>query len=228
MTFSFFDFDRVRHLGRKDVLPMLAWAIVFLAFFHLFAVTYVSGTSMNPTLSDGQFLISVGTATNPFIEPKRGDIVIVNSSVYGKSIIKRVIGLPGDTLQLQGGQLYLNGQLQYEPYIYEPMTVCDYNTIPTFTVPEGYYYILGDNRNHSGDSRQIGCVSADEVDYLVYTQYQSPLAVLFLITYCLLVLAGYRSLCHAESLVKAVIDPIRSNHQQKVSTNAIELHLSES
>ncbi len=82
--------------------------------------------------------------------PERGDVVVFKAPDEPETLyIKRVIGIPGDTIQIVEGELYLNNELQNEPYINEPM-VGDFGP---YYVPEDCYFMMGDNRNHSADSR---------------------------------------------------------------------------
>lgn len=151
-------FSPFRRLCTPGNLTFLVTAaLLIVLFFSCFGIIRVSGDSMDPTLADGQFL--VGLRINlPFIELHRGDVVTLRDPNTNKLIIKRIIALPGDRIELAGGQLYLNGEMLHEPYIYEPMNDTPYSTIEELTVPEGQFYVLGDNRNISHDSRSFGCV----------------------------------------------------------------------
>ena len=122
---------------------------------------------MQPTINDGERnngdydVILLNTV----VTPERGDIIVFfcdwfNQFIEPKNLVKRVIGEAGDTVEIRSGDLYVNGQLQQEDYIKEPMYNYSY---PAVTVPEGHYYVLGDNRNNSRDSRVIGCVPAEKV-----------------------------------------------------------------
>ena len=84
-------------------------------------------------------------------------------------------------LKVKNGQLYLNGVLQYEPYIYEPMADSPYSTIAEFTVPEGQYFILGDNRNISSDSRDYGCISTQQLHTLILYRHQAILTAVMVL-----------------------------------------------
>lgn len=138
--------------------------VINYVFFESFTV---EGYSMQPTINDGERndgdydVILLNTV----VTPERGDIIVFfcdwfNQFIEPKNLVKRVIGVAGDTVEIRSGDLYVNGQLQQEDYIKEPMYNYSYSAV---TVPEGHYYVLGDNRNNSRDSRVIGCVPAEKV-----------------------------------------------------------------
>src|SRR5690606_1689526 len=121
----------------------------------------VDGPSMEPTLESGERLL-VDQLTYRFREPKRGEIVIFrNPGNTSETYIKRVIGLPGDVVSVRNGVLSVNGQVIEEPYIKERMHV---NYGPS-TVPEGHYFVMGDHRNNSLDSRrrEVGPIPRDHI-----------------------------------------------------------------
>lgn len=123
----------------------------------------VVGESMDNTLYDGQRLFVFRQAYFGKNNPKINDIVVVNTDKFGdaKKIIKRVIATEGQSIQIDGSQVYVNGELLEEPYIKEPMSE-DWD-INIEEIPQGKLFIMGDNRNNSGDSRQIGLVDESDV-----------------------------------------------------------------
>jgi signal peptidase I len=119
----------------------------------------VEGSSMQPGLEDGQRLIVV-KAVYHFREPQRGDIIIVHPPISPeKQWVKRVIGLPGDTVEIKKGTVYVNGVPLDEPYINEKPRY----TMKPYTVEEGHYFVLGDNRNNSTDSHYGWTVPENDV-----------------------------------------------------------------
>ncbi|TMW73195.1 signal peptidase I [Alteribacter natronophilus] len=153
----------------KAVAVALLLAVVIRYFF--FAPIVVDGESMMPTLEHNDRMIVNKIGYN-ISEPDRFDIVVFHAT-HTKDYIKRVIGLPGDTIAYEDDVLYVNGEAVDEPYLDEykanagtgPFT-SDFTLEETTgyeTVPEGHMFVLGDNRQHSKDSRHIGMIPYDEV-----------------------------------------------------------------
>ncbi|MBR6360811.1 MAG: signal peptidase I [Clostridia bacterium] len=145
-----------------DIIDSLKSSIiaVFLIFALVFRAVGVSGTSMVPTLRDGDWLAV--TAVTPDL--RHGDIVVVTQPwERGIPIIKRVIGLSGDKVDIdfENGFVYVNGEKLSEPYIAEP-TREYYDVEFPLTVPDGYLFVMGDNRNVSLDSRSSKVGFADK------------------------------------------------------------------
>lgn len=101
----------------------------------------------------------------PFDTPDRGDIVVLNPpEVSNEPYIKRVIGLPGESISFKDGYVYINGQKLNEPYIVGTETLCDSGKWCNIeSIPDGMVYVLGDNRTGSQDSRAFGPVSVDDL-----------------------------------------------------------------
>src|SRR5215212_6681823 len=143
-----------------QLLVCLALVFGFVRPFVMEAFWIPSG-SMIPTLEIGDRVL-VNKFIYRFTEPERGDIIVFRSVAEGGvDLIKRVVGLPGDKVELLHGQVYLNGQRQNEPYVVNKPCVsgmpktCSYGPV---TVPKGHYFVMGDNRANSADSRFIGPV----------------------------------------------------------------------
>jgi signal peptidase I len=139
-----------------ELLHDLAVAVLFCFFLVTFVgqAFRVQGTSMLPLLEDGERII-VNKLVYRFRPIERGDVVVFwypkDPSV---SFIKRVVGLPGDTVELRQGQLFVNGRRVEEGYISSRFR--DDESHPQVRIKEGYYYVLGDHRNSSNDSRAWG------------------------------------------------------------------------
>ena len=178
MTFR----SSVRRFFTPGMLTCLVvLSLLVFVFSQFFCFLRVTGHSMDPSLADGQVMIGVSAAHTGLLKVSRGDIVIADCPQLELTIIKRVVGLPGDRLQFTAGQLYLNGQLYYEPYIYEPMQDDSLNNCAEFTVPEGHYFLMGDNRNRSLDSRKLGFFRRDQLLHLVYPRHQPQLTAIVLV-----------------------------------------------
>ena len=123
-------------------------------FGHYYRLAVVSGRSMEPSLSQGDFVV-----VKMGVMPQRGDIAVIDSKVLHKRIIKRVIAVDGDTVTVSDGEVRINGRVLEETYIKEPYEhIGDF-----FIVPPQSVYVLGDNRNFSRDSRMIGFIPMKDV-----------------------------------------------------------------
>lgn len=133
----------------KEVILILA--AVFVTFKFILQIAWVPSGSMETTLPTKSVLIGLHlpyAVGDPM--PERGDIVTFWSDELNKVLVKRVIGLPGDEISFSGGYVYVNGEQLDEPYLMaRGVTECD----ETFTVPEGCFFPLGDNRTGSLDAR---------------------------------------------------------------------------
>lgn len=134
----------------------------------------VSGSSMYPNFHDGDYIIT-DKVTYKVSEPKRGDVVVFkNPKDETQDFIKRIMGVPGDTINVKNGHVYLNGKLLEEPFL-KPEVI----TNPGFflqegesvTVPEGRLVVMGDNRSNSSDSREWGYITKEEIIGRVVIRY---------------------------------------------------------
>ncbi len=152
----------LRSLGR-DLIVALVVSLFIILF--LYQPVRVEGTSMLPVLEDqdrlfiNKFAYSrMGTLVGETIH--HGDVVVFQyPHDITKSYIKRVIAVPGDVLRIDRGRVYVNDQRLKEPYV--PAKYADERTQPEMTIPEGKYFVMGDHRSISSDSRDFGAVSRE-------------------------------------------------------------------
>jgi len=147
----------------KDWVVSILIAVVLAFFIRYFIVELymVEGPSMRPTLANGERLV-VNKFLYRFRAPERGEIIVFRyPRDPSRDFIKRVIAVPGDTVEIKEGRVFVNGQLLNENYILEKTR----GSYPLSTVPEGHVFVMGDNRNNSEDSRfrDVGFVSKDMI-----------------------------------------------------------------
>lgn len=132
---------------------VVAFALAFLIKTFVVGNFWIPSESMVPTIEINDKVI-VTNFSYWFAEPQRGDVIVFRYPLDPKKdYIKRCIGLPGETVEFRDSQLYIDGQLVDEPYLPEGLEFEDYGPVQ---VPEGQYFMCGDNRNYSSDSRVWG------------------------------------------------------------------------
>jgi signal peptidase I len=142
-----------------DLMETIVLAVVlFFAINTVSARVRVDGFSMMPTLQDGEYVLVNRLAYRTKL-PERGDIIVfVSPQTHDLDLIKRVIGLPGDTIKIAGGKVEVNGQVLNEPYIAAaPLYNGEWHVTP------GNLFVLGDNRNDSSDSHAWGLLPVKNV-----------------------------------------------------------------
>jgi len=172
LSAAHFDRPRLRrsNLLREIVETVLLIVIVY-TLFNLASVRFfIEGPSMQPNFYEDQYLV-VSRVNYLFGQPERGDVVVFDppgDAGPEPLLIKRLIGLPGDTIELRSGTLYINGVSYTEPYIKEACsTRCD----GSWTLGENEFFFMGDNRNNSRDSRVFGVVTRDRIIGEVVLRY---------------------------------------------------------
>lgn len=144
-----------------EILTTLLPAILIALFINVYiaeAAEIEAGPSMQPNLFAG-YRIMTEKISYYLHEPHRGDVVVVERPENEGNLIKRVIGLPGESIEVRDGHTYINGELIDEPWV----TYFGGRNIPTTFIPEGQIFIMGDNRPNSRDSRDIGPVPIESI-----------------------------------------------------------------
>ena len=146
-----------------ELLQVVVFAISIFLFIYLLILQphKIKGASMEPNFHDGEYLLT-DKVSYRLGSPTRGDVVVFKAPPnYTDEFIKRIIGLPGESVRIEAGSVYVNDRLLEEKYLPEGVGV----TAGTYaqegrevTVPADSYFVLGDNRGHSLDSRNIGPV----------------------------------------------------------------------
>ncbi|MGC8548480.1 MAG: signal peptidase I [Acidobacteriaceae bacterium] len=143
----------------RDVVVAVLVAVFVIVF--LYQPVKVEGTSMQPGLQNHDRLF-VNKFVYDFGKIHRGDIVVFRYPLDPKkSFIKRVIGLPGDRLNIDDGHVYINGKRLHEPYV--PLQYRDHTSMMVGVIPPGEYFVMGDHRNVSEDSRDFGPVPRKDI-----------------------------------------------------------------
>ncbi|GAA0494290.1 signal peptidase I [Salinibacillus aidingensis] len=139
---------------------IIAIILAFIIRSFIFATSVVEGASMHPTLENGERVV-FNKAIYYLSEPDRGDIVIIQRP--SKNYVKRVIGLPNDVVEVKNHSLYINSQKQTQSYL-DDEAIKSTSDFGPITVPEGEYFVMGDNRSISKDSRNgLGLIKEDEI-----------------------------------------------------------------
>lgn len=177
----------MKHWIKDWIFPILEGLVLFLIINFFVSIVRVSGTSMYPTLKNNEFVI-----TAKRIPIHRNDVIVFNAYGVDKNnpnvhkntkYTKRIIGEPGDKIRYTNdGKLYINGKYTSQSYISNLQRTSGTLTLllpeakgvkigtdKTFTVPKNHYFVLGDNRKVSNDSRYYGFVPKDKVLGRVYT-----------------------------------------------------------
>ena len=168
------------------VLTLLVALMIALPVrIFIFEPVRVDGHSMDDTLANGEIMYVSKTSYGSFWlampwwdaegqqnarrftiggDPERFDVVICRyPDRGGTNFVKRVVGLPGDRVAILDGHLFVNGERYEEPYINDDYRTGSGYLFPEYTVPEGYYFVMGDHRNNSNDSRYIGPITRDMI-----------------------------------------------------------------
>ncbi|WP_130777129.1 signal peptidase I [Bacillus luti] len=149
----------------RQMRIFLIWSFCFVVLIKTFYITTfeIEGQSMYPSYHDQQRIVAEKVSYRMH-EPSYSDVVIVHltnkqSDNHPFNIIKRVIGKPGDVIEVKNGKVYRNGKALNEPYIKDEML----DEMDPYRIPKNEYFVMGDNRNNSSDSRYYGSFSKDSI-----------------------------------------------------------------
>jgi len=157
----------LREIIETIILTLIIYGILSLGFRNF----RVIGDSMTPNFHDGQYLV-VNKLSYRFHPPERGDVIIFHPPTNPeKEYIKRVIALPGETVEIREGYIYIDGRRLEEPYIAQ--TELHGGWGPS-VVGQGEYFVLGDNRNNSSDSRSWGMLPRGNIFGKAWLSYWPP------------------------------------------------------
>ena len=161
--------SRGSHLLREIVETALLTAIVFLLVNAATGRFQIDGSSMEPNLHHDERVI-VDKISYLLGAPQRGDVVVFYLDGQPKDYIKRVIGLPGETIEIANGIIYINGQLLDEPYILQSAA----GALSARQLSSDEYFVMGDNRGNSQDSRSFGAVHLKNIVGRAWIIYWPP------------------------------------------------------
>lgn len=158
-----------------DILEVVVFAFAIFLFLYLLVMQphKIKGASMEPNFPDGEFLLT-DKVSYRFREPERGEVIIFKAPVApDEEFIKRIMALPGEKIKVDNGHIYINGERLNEPYLSDSLVTSTGNFLGNseFTVPAGKYFVIGDNRNHSSDSRHWGPIEKKAITgraWLIY------------------------------------------------------------
>jgi signal peptidase I len=163
------DQARRSHVLREIVETVLLTAAIFLVVNAATGRFRIEGDSMEPNLHNGEYVLidKISYVLHP---PERGDVVVFTPPNNERDYIKRVIGLPGDTVEVKSGQVYVNSVVLDEPYLKNLI----HADMPASVVEEGRYFVMGDNRNNSSDSRAFGTITPQSIVGRAWLVYWPP------------------------------------------------------
>lgn len=165
-----------------DILQtvVIAGAIFIIVWQLLLQPHKVDGKSMEPTFCDKDMILT-DKISYRFRKPERFEVIVFKSPQQrSKELIKRVIGLPGDTVEIQNQKYVINRNMLEEPYIPSDVPTNGKRWLregTSYIIPEGFYFVSGDNREHSEDSRAFEPISGSSIVGRVWIRYWPPSAI---------------------------------------------------
>jgi len=168
--------------GFVDFIQTLVVFGAIFAMIYLFVAQphKVSGSSMVPNFHDGDYIMT-DKVSYRFGQPKHQDVIVLkNPRDHSVDFIKRVIAIPGETVMIRGGKVFVNGTEIGEPYLPGGLVTQPESFLhegETVLVAPNQFFVFGDNRNHSSDSREWGAVTREEIIGKVFLRYWPPNAI---------------------------------------------------
>jgi signal peptidase I len=162
-----------------DILETVVFigSLFIVVYLFILQPNQIKGASMEPTFYNGEYILT-SKATYRFRRPQRGDVVVLKSPKNPDiEYIKRIVGLPGDKIMIHDGNVYLNNQLLEENYISAKTNLWEGGFIidnTAFTVPDNEFFVMGDNRPRSSDSREFGPIPSSSIIGYVFYRYYPP------------------------------------------------------
>lgn len=159
-----------------DILETIVFVGSLFIVIYLFILTpnQVKGASMEPTFHSGDYILT-SRITYKFRNPQRGDVIVFRSPKNPDiEYIKRIIGLPGDKILIENGEVYVNGIKLEETYISAKTNLWEGGYVQegvSITVPENHVFVMGDNRPRSSDSREFGPIPIESIIGQVFYRY---------------------------------------------------------
>lgn len=157
------DWLSIKEFLKDSIKYVIVIFVILFVISYVISITQVVGSSMNPTLSEGQVLF-LNKFIYHFSDIKRGDIVSLEYADT-KYLIKRVVGLPGEKIDIINNVLYINDKVYQEDYLANDLEYKDFHIsdLGYDKIPDDMYFVLGDNRENSLDSREIGVIAKDNI-----------------------------------------------------------------
>ncbi len=160
----------------QELIETVLWALVIALLVRYFIIEgyYIPSTSMEPTLVPGERVL-VAKFLYRFTEPRRGDIVVFRYPIDNrKNLIKRVVGLPGERIKIADGKVFINGEPLTGELFHRTYYSAGYYGQGERVIPEGHYFVLGDNSANSDDSRYWGYVPRKNILGRAFLVYWPP------------------------------------------------------
>jgi signal peptidase I len=171
----------LRKLGAffLDILEVIVFAVAIFLFIYLLVLQphKIKGASMEPNFPNGEYLLT-DKVTYRFREPQRGDVVVFEApSANGEEFIKRIIAVPGESISVRDGHVFINNQQLSEPYLAKSVQSnpgAFLSEEENAKVPQEQYFVMGDNRPSSSDSRSWGFISKSDITGKAWLIYWPP------------------------------------------------------